>query len=354
MVGIGRHHAHTDYIHTQGIGQACEGGRHRLVAVHRQRRRVGRTAQVAAPAAEDPAGVGRGRQRDHGSRVVGGLVRVERHAARSDHTYPQCIGRLHKSGRDGFIAVDQQRCRVGRAAQIAAPTAESPAGGRHRGQGDNLAIGISSLVGTGCHSTRTNRVDAERIRLGCTALDNHVVDVPAFAVDRVIRTQAEAEADILAGIRAKIDHRVQPVLRVVATPGVEAGQRVAETGRNRPVIGVGLQTAGDLRPVRTAIRGNFEDAAVKTTDGGSLHMLVVPELQIRGANAHQGYRRGNQALVGNRGRVDGVHRVRGAVRARRGPGPGIARAAVRPTAQAALKVGAVDVRKGGAQAAGAA
>src|SRR5690606_21058785 len=98
--------------------------------------------------------------------------------------------------------------------------------------------------------------------LGLAGLHAHVVHVPAVGTDRLVGTQAPAEAHRLAGPRVQVDDVLLPLARVAA-PGAHVGQRVVVRGREDGVIGpVQDGAAGDLRPRAAVVAGDLQDAAV--------------------------------------------------------------------------------------------
>ncbi len=96
---------------------------------------------------------------------------------------------------------------------------------------------------------------------------------------RIVGSHPEAEPDRLARVLVQRDHRLQPVLRVAA-PRAHVTERVAVTGVDEAIVGVGQKTIVNLLEALAAIRRHLQNRAVPTAIlSPVLKRLVVPELK---------------------------------------------------------------------------
>ena len=164
-----------------------------LVGIHHHHGRVGRAAEIAAPAIKFPPGSGVGGQGYRRAVRVDTARRIEvdRTGAAGGDAQDKLAGRqFGKDGRDGFVVVHDDGSRVRIAAQIIFPMVECPSGGGQGGQVDAAAGRIDPAVRIERHRAGTHGIDRQCILRG-SATAGAQFDADQRPVDVLAKAPAE-------------------------------------------------------------------------------------------------------------------------------------------------------------------
>ena len=163
LIGVLNYRTAAGGARGEGVGVDGEVGDGRFVGVHGDVNRTGTAGDVPGPLHEVPAGVGGGRQPDHGAMVVDNLRRALPHRAAADLAGREGVSVDGEHGRYRLIAVHGQRSRVSRPSQVPGPLHEVTAGGRRRRELDGRPVIVSGLIGDPGHRAAAGDVHRQGV-----------------------------------------------------------------------------------------------------------------------------------------------------------------------------------------------